>query len=477
MIDNRLRYRYKAIIKLMLALLIVMPLLNGCSLGKERYELSEYSGSSIKTFQRRTGEKLVEISNGVYYLVNKLQLMEQNGVINSMTLLKGAEKFSLYGIKIGTLKEEAETKFIELYGTEVSKVINTNQNSAVYTYENKNSELYVSYDINDNTVVELSYYAKKDVKPEEVPDKKLESVNTGELILIVGDVQVFYNEAMVYLKSVQNNYESGYGKGIWAADIFGEGESFGDHIKEEVIKQITELKVINEKAKEENIFLTEEELAEAKAYASEHFEGISDPDIDRYLVTKELLEQVYAENMLAEKMFETKTINVNTEVSDLDAKQVTVQHILIHNTNFDSEGNPVPFTAEEKDKALEKAETLLQKAKEAEDFSELAEANSEAGQIEYTFGRGQGPKEYSDAFEQAAFTLQTGQVSNLVATDYGWHIIYCESAFNVDATRQRKENIIEERRTRMFADLYTEWSADFDVVVNSEAWDSVSFED
>jgi len=107
----------------------------------------------------------------------------------------------------------------------------------------------------------------------------------------------------------------------------------------------------------------------------------------------------------------------------------------------------------------------------------LAEANSEADNIEYTFGRGGGPTDYSVAFEQAAFTLRTGEVSDIISTDYGWHILYCVSDFNADATTQIKEKIIEQRRNEVFSKLYTEWSAEYDIVINSEAWDAVTYEE
>jgi len=282
---------------------------------------------------------------------------------------------------------------------------------------------------------------------------------------------------MVYLKSTQENYESDYGNNVWGVDILGNGETFGNMIKDEVMNQITELKIIRAEAEKQGISLSEEELADANAYAREHFEGLAEEDINRYLITEELLQQVYADNLLASKMFETLTINVDTNVPVLDAKQITVQHILINNVHFDEEGNKITFSTEEKAEAYDKIKSLLEQAKLTEDFYALAEANTEAEIIEYTFGRGKGPIAYSAAFEQAAFTLKTGQVSDIISTDYGWHILYCVSDYNEDATIQIKETIIEQRRSEMFAELYTQWSVNYDIVVNSEAWDAVTYED
>ena len=72
-----------------------------------------------------------------------------------------------------------------------------------------------------------------------------------------------------------------------------------------------------------------------------------------------------------------------------------------------------------------KAEDLLKQVKAGKDFAELARKNSEdeasaknGGDLDY-FGRGRMVAE----FDAAAFAMQPGQVSDLVKTQYGYHII------------------------------------------------------
>ncbi|MBV9669710.1 MAG: peptidyl-prolyl cis-trans isomerase, partial [Acidobacteriales bacterium] len=78
--------------------------------------------------------------------------------------------------------------------------------------------------------------------------------------------------------------------------------------------------------------------------------------------------------------------------------------------------------------AKAKAEDLLKQAKGGADFAKLASANSDdpgskdkGGELGF-FGKGQMVPE----FEKAAFSLSPGQVSDLVHTPYGYHIIKLE---------------------------------------------------
>lgn len=466
---NKFNINVRNFTKIILLLLILMPFLSGCRIDEANYELTNYKGKSIETFEKKTRTELVQKSNGVYLLEDSLQLIAPKEKITSIKILEDSTDYKLFNIEIGMDREQAEEILFEIYGSSKNKTIESEKNSITHTYRDLESELYISYDIDTDIVIEMSYYYLKSDQEEDG-----EQAAAGELIILVGDVKVYYNEVMVYLKSVQENYETDYGKDIWDVDIFGDGRSFGEYIKEEVLKQITQLKVISEEAGKEGITLTAEEKADASAYAQEHFLGLSDKDIDRYLVSMELLERVYSDNILAEKVFETKTIDVDTNVSDLTARQITVQHIFVSGSEEDDQGMRVPLPMEKRQTAYEKVNNLLEKVRSGEDFYTLAEANTEADVIEHTFGRGEAPEEYGDIFEQAAFNLKSGEISDIITTGYGWHIIYCVTDFNEDATIRVKEAIIEERRMNLFADIYSEWSKNYDVVINSETWDEIS---
>ena len=99
-------------------------------------------------------------------------------------------------------------------------------------------------------------------------------------------------------------------------------------------------------------------------------------------------------------------------------EQVRASHILIKTDPNITDPNQA------KAKALAKAQELLKQIKGGGDFAELAKKNSacpsasRGGDLDY-FGKGQ----MVEPFEKAAFALKPGQVSDVVETKFGYHII------------------------------------------------------
>ena len=108
-----------------------------------------------------------------------------------------------------------------------------------------------------------------------------------------------------------------------------------------------------------------------------------------------------------------------------------------------------------------KAEEILKQAKAGADFADLAKKNSEdeqsaknGGDLDY-FGRGRMVPE----FDQAVFAMQKGQISDLVKTQYGYHIIKLEDKKSAttkplaDVRQQITDQLAYERAQAQAADL------------------------
>jgi peptidyl-prolyl cis-trans isomerase C len=103
------------------------------------------------------------------------------------------------------------------------------------------------------------------------------------------------------------------------------------------------------------------------------------------------------------------------------AEMVRASHILLTTKDPNS---ATELTDDQKKAKRKQMEGLLKRARDGEDFAKLAKEYSEDPGSkekggEYTFPRGQMVPE----FEAAAFSLKTNQVSDIVTTQFGYHII------------------------------------------------------
>lgn len=133
-------------------------------------------------------------------------------------------------------------------------------------------------------------------------------------------------------------------------------------------------------------------------------------------------------------------------------EQVNARHILVMVKDSDPE--------EVKEQAKKKIDKVLELAKSGKDFAELAKEYSEGpsnvrgGELGW-FGRGQMVPE----FEAVAFDTPKGEVSGLVKTQFGWHIIKVEDRKEAsiktlaEARSQLKSELAQEKASDKISDL------------------------
>ncbi len=97
------------------------------------------------------------------------------------------------------------------------------------------------------------------------------------------------------------------------------------------------------------------------------------------------------------------------------------KHILIQ---FPSNDDGSEVTEEQKAETRKKAEEVLEKAKNGEDFDKLIEEyNEDPGMSTYTAGYYFGKGEMVEEFENATTALEENGISEIVESNYGYHII------------------------------------------------------
>ncbi len=291
------------------------------------------------------------------------------------------------------------------------------------------------------------------------------------VLMVVGNESVTYEEAFAYIYMLKQQYEPAMGEDIWDFQV-EEGVSFETYAKDRIVDELTQVKIICQQGARMDIELDEDELQEAKNMAERFMETVSEEDAAEYRLTEEMMAGIYEDHILAEKVYEIVANEVDTNISDEEAKQITVQYLMVMTKGTDENGNKVDMNEEEKRQAKKEAKALYKEALELDtSFYSFADANSDVDEVEITFGKTDMPEDFGDA----AMQLKSEEISQLITGTNGYYIIYCVSDYDEDATLAKKEEIIAERQDELFRQKYTEWSEKYKLVISTAVWNEIEF--
>ncbi len=309
------------------------------------------------------------------------------------------------------------------------------------------------------------------------------STGSGDVALTMDQGTVSMGEARLYAYVMKSQYEAYYGSSIWDMEI-EDGVTFGESMKDVITSQLVQMVILNGQAEDYGVSLSDEDNEAVEEYV-ENFktnigedvmtdEGITEDDVRSVVQKSTLAGNVY------QAMFDAEKVEL-TDEEKADATCIKVQHILISTTDTtkkDDEGNTVDMTDEEKEAYLAgqkaKAEEALEKAKNGEDFQTLAdEYSSENAGFEFSFDKnGYDPVNMTsmvEPFYTAAWQLGEGELSDLVESQYGYHIIKCISLNDEEATAASVESAESTKKSRSLDEKLNQTMEEASYT-ESEAW-------
>lgn len=235
----------------------------------------------------------------------------------------------------------------------------------------------------------------------------------------------------------------------------------------------TRLSEINEQQREvqEQLFKVSDYAAKVKV-TDEMLQAYYDKSGSRF----ETPEQVKAEYVV----LNAANIASQVSVSDADIKSYYDQNAKRYTTEEQRRASHILITASKESPAKErsaakaKADALLaQLRKTPGDFARLAKENSQdpgsaerGGDLDF-FGKGMMVK----PFEDAAYALRKGEISDVVESEFGYHIIQVTEIKpgGVRSLEQVKDEIATEIKKQLAAKKYTEMAETFSNTVYEQA--------
>ena len=248
-----------------------------------------------------------------------------------------------------------------------------------------------------------------------------------------GQIENYFNMMAMY-----------YGYAMdWLDPVDDEGTTYADAALENAELVLVQTDAIEGFAEKNGITLNEEDEAAIEEQRQEHIasmgEGATAEDFDAQLeslyLTRDYYERILRQNRLYQKMLSELYGENGEKVSEEDAVRyleengyVSAVHILLGTTDSKTFAE---LTDEEKAEKKAQAEALIEELRTVEDeedrhalfLSRMEELSEDTGKALYPDGYTYTAGTMVTEFEDAVNALEEFEVSDVVETDYGYHII------------------------------------------------------
>lgn len=303
------------------------------------------------------------------------------------------------------------------------------------------------------------------------------SFQADDVVATVGDQEITAEIANFYARYVQAQYETYYsaylGDDMWNSEA-SEGKTYEESVKDSVLETLEDMVLLEQHMDEYEVSLSDEEKQLVKDAAKEFGEVNPLEDKEKVSGSEKAVERVMTLMAVQIKMQDAIQSGADTEVSDEEAAQKSMQYVFFPYTSTDEEGKSVEMTDEEKDEAKEKAEAFAKEVKEAEDFEAFAKEREAEAKTATFDAESTAPAE---DLIKAADKLEEGEVTDLIETDRGCYVAKVNSLLDREATDAEKESIVNERKQKLYEDTCEKLRKDIKIEVNNDVWEKISFKD
>lgn len=302
------------------------------------------------------------------------------------------------------------------------------------------------------------------------------SLKGDETVATVDDTKINADLANFFARYTQATYETYYsaylGEDMWNSDA-SDGETYEESVKSSVLKSLEDMILLEKHMDDYDVSITDEDKATIKETTQQFLDDNSLDDKNLVSGNKKTVNRALTLMAVQQKMRTAIQAGADTEVSDDEVAQKSMDYVFFSYQTKDDSGNSKDVSDDEKTKLKSQAEAVASGLKEGGDLNTLAE---EQGATVQTLTFDKDTTSPDADLIKAADALGEGESTDVIETDKGCYVAKVTSLLDRTATDSKKSQIVQERQTKLYDDTVKKWRKKTDIKVHKSVWKKVSFQ-
>ena len=302
------------------------------------------------------------------------------------------------------------------------------------------------------------------------------SLKGDETVATVDDTKIDADLANFFARYTQATYETYYsaylGEDMWNSDA-SDGETYEESVKSSVLKSLEDMILLEKHMEDYDVSITDEDKAMIKETTQQFLNDNSLDDKNLVSGNEKTVNRALTLMAVQQKMRTAIQAGTDTEVSDEEAAQKSMDYVFISYQTKDDSGNSKDVSDDEKAQLKSQAEAIASGLKEGGDLNTLAE---EQGATVQTLTFDKDTTSPDEDLIKAADALGEGESTDVIETEKGCYVAKVTSLLDRTATDSKKSQIVQERQTKLYDDTLKKWRKKANIKVHKDVWKKVSFQ-
>ncbi len=284
---------------------------------------------------------------------------------------------------------------------------------------------------------------------------KLAGSMSSSTLLTLGDEECSVAEAIMYLMQVKEYYKADEDDIFWYRSI---GDiTLKDYIKDSAKDKVLRITASSLISTEMALYLTEDEISEIRTQATDAYDALKEKyDLEKYDITLETAIALYTKEAQYNKVYDKLSENINMQISEADTKVIKINYV------------DIPSSV-----SIDRVEELRSEIKSGTSFETACSSFGWEPVMNKVLKKG----DISDAFENVAYALVDGELSEAVVNADHIYVIQCIEDYMITESVANNNEVLSNARQAAFDEYYNEIAERVEFRFNDKIWDSISVPD